>query len=358
MGRLSGLDYVRGVAALGVAVGHLTWPVSHLPELVQRIGPSAAAALGGHWNFLPIAWKLLPPSLYFVCCFFVLSGFVIELSLQRVELWRFFVRRALRIYPVLFLGIALALLSRAVFGIPEPSSEAVVREALLLEGYSLLPQAWTLLVEVRFYLIAAILMVCVPGIRMRTAIIALSFLGLAVLSVYRPALVNESVLSHSLGLSYWIAYMQLGTLMFHRHRGERAISTALVLHAIVFVLGLCIASQGSVGAGAGVVLESAPALCAGLITIAVVLALHDRLPEVRALSSLGAISYPLYVLHVPVGWLTFWATAGFIGADLAICAALAASIAVAAVVHHAVEQPFNRCGRYLTQMRAPRGAPA
>ncbi len=71
-----------------------------------------------------------------------------------------------------------------------------------------------------------------------------------------------------------------------------------------------------------------------------------RIPRVAAIAWLGAISYSLYLLHVPVGYRVMnmirRLSDGELEPTLTIVAALAASIAGAALLHRLVEQPSLR----------------
>lgn len=152
--RLPGIDGLRAVAIGLVLVCHF---------VVEGIRPS------GTWKLV-----LLPATTgdLGVQLFFVLSGFLITSILLmergrtgRVDLYRFFMRRALRIWPAFycFLG-ALALLV-AVHAIDIRGSEFITA-GLFLRNYSMshewwLGHSWSLAVEEQFYLIWPVLLVLI-----------------------------------------------------------------------------------------------------------------------------------------------------------------------------------------------------
>jgi len=142
-GRRLDLDVVRGVAIL-LALG---WHFNH--------GPSG--------NGLLDALQL--PGIRFgwagVDLFFVLSGFLLgrlvlkeQLATGQFDGRRFTVRRVLKLWPVLYVFLAV----QAVFG-PEPWTTFLWQNALHVQNYAgtSLRHLWSLAVEEHFYLVLAVL---------------------------------------------------------------------------------------------------------------------------------------------------------------------------------------------------------
>ena len=145
--RIPSLDGFRAIAIAMVLVCHesVVLPVVMPPQLraqFVRLGPSG------------------------VRIFFVLSGFLITSILLRelektgkISLWRFYIRRALRIFPayVAFL-IGLAFLcSTGILSIPKPRWEDYLPAALYVSDYLSVPwplsHTWSLSVEEQFYFV-------------------------------------------------------------------------------------------------------------------------------------------------------------------------------------------------------------
>jgi len=150
--RYAGLDGLRGIAALGVAIVH-AYPTHTF------------------W----IGWSL-------VDLFFVLSGFLIGSMLldERVNLRNFLIRRALRIWPLYYLTLALALVASYMRVSINPGLEApsdVVASIFFVQGiahYGLsqaelavfadnyilwFGHSWSLAVEQQFYVLLPLLLV-------------------------------------------------------------------------------------------------------------------------------------------------------------------------------------------------------
>jgi peptidoglycan/LPS O-acetylase OafA/YrhL len=84
-------------------------------------------------------------------------------------------------------------------------------------------------------------------------------------------------------------------------------------------------------------------------------ALRDAIKPSRVFDFFAAISYPLYLVHFLIGFslmqiLTSWNVNGL----LATFAALAVTIALAAVLHRAIELPSQALGKALSIRAFPR----
>lgn len=181
--RLEGFEGLRALAALSVFAFHfLHWTA--FPRT--------------HWT----VWELVSDLNAGVVVFFVISGFLLYLPFsranaglaRRVELRSYLVRRALRIYP----GYWLALAGSLAFLVPDARFDdwgEGVRHALLVHSYGAptgigmtgMKHAWTLVVEVSFYLFLPIFAVLVSRLAARvgrvrgewTGVVAVAALGLA-----------------------------------------------------------------------------------------------------------------------------------------------------------------------------------
>ncbi|MEI4482247.1 MULTISPECIES: acyltransferase family protein [unclassified Phyllobacterium] len=171
---------LRAVAVLMVTVSHIYWPILPLrthwsQEFVDSIGPAG------------------------VDLFFVISGFVIYLMAKRsgkvaetkgrfFAFWEFVVKRLIRIYPVYWIAFGVATL---IMGYVELAPDWLEKKPWL-ELFLLVSQpnnrilaAWTLILEMYFYAVAALVILILPRhivlgfsiwFAVVTAAIALAFL--------------------------------------------------------------------------------------------------------------------------------------------------------------------------------------
>ena len=164
-GRLQFANQLRGVAALAVACSHLIgvfWVLRDFAALATATpvqpGPNPPlVALVSH------PWFNLGP--FGVGVFFLISGLVIPFSLQRHSGGGFLLARLLRIYPTyvaaLLIEVAVVYGNGMFWQRPFPyDAWTVVANCLLIQDLVGRPSIdlvnWTLCVELRFYLVVAL----------------------------------------------------------------------------------------------------------------------------------------------------------------------------------------------------------
>jgi peptidoglycan/LPS O-acetylase OafA/YrhL len=368
-GRLESLQYMRGVAALAVAIGHLTWPLTHLPTLSNFIGSENAKLAfdmaAGTW--LPRVYEWMPSSQYFVQCFFVLSGFVIQLSLRSTNAIGFLIQRGFRLYPTLWVTSLVAILGFLVADKPIPDFDAIASEMLLVDRYELNPAVWTLLIEMRFYLAAALFFAFGCGIRLKTIILcaALSFLAVASF-ILPPSFFMEVFRS----IFFYLVWMHCGSLVYEiwvatgRRERERAVRL-FAGHLLAFVACYIVLHKAGFFGNKDASLNPGTLSAALLTLILLVFGERYLARRSRLLEYLGNISYPLYLLHIPLGWLVFSLIFRDVGPTAGVLIGFGAVMLAATLIHNYVEWPLNLAGKQIAKrasvfrMRAPKAmAPA
>jgi peptidoglycan/LPS O-acetylase OafA/YrhL len=321
--RNAGLDGLRGIAALSVAVGHCVVQVTGLPLWATSLRdfPSMPAT-----DVAMRVFSALFPSDAAVMVFFVLSGYVLWSSFQRKRL-RFFAdfpdyacARVYRLFPLVIVSaMPLGLLTAA-------SARELVSNMLLL-SISLNGVLWSLQVEV----VASLALFALWGLTRGTAWKLLVGLVLAFAAspffrgqgvvVFFPAFVLGALIS-SVPEPVW------------RRSWVVAAATAVLLFTNV-VLGHGGITRCFEMAGAAVLVG---AVANGRLRF-----LSGRLPLF-----LGAISYPFYLTH-GVGLICAEPWLGMmppVPAPVAIAARAALSIALtiplAWLLHVFVEDPVLR----------------
>jgi peptidoglycan/LPS O-acetylase OafA/YrhL len=315
------IEALRGLAALAVTWFHLTNTYSL--DWVRY---------SGFYGWLGVE------------VFFVISGFIIPYSLYRSQYRlahfpRFMLRRLVRLEPPYLVSIALVLVLWEVgsrmpgfAGAPPSYSLGQVLAHFLylipLTDYTWLNVVyWTLAYEFVFYISAGLLW--------------------PVLS-RRPLVVTALL----------VAAIQAAEIAW-RDKPTGA--------ALLFFVGICCARRTlrldaswlslSAAAIAIAVLGwfVAPVVAFITLTTALLIAFVD-IPRIRVLAFLGAISYSLYLIHVPVGGRVVNIGRRFIEGpfqELVLSlVALAVTLAVAAVFCKYIEDPAKRASKRVT-LRAP-----
>jgi peptidoglycan/LPS O-acetylase OafA/YrhL len=380
------LESVRGLAALMVA----GWHALALLE-VQGVGDLYGARL---WEIEPPqAWLAKFLSLFLngeaaVLMFFVLSGYVLALSLERSRSlgrkgwWIFYLKRLFRMYPALlvttllivpYLWFGYEYRSRAhvshwfpLFFRSPPDALEILRN-LVLASWSVNPVTWTIRIE---FLGSALMPIVHAVVRRRSRIADAALLALAV---------GGGWLAHRARLSLWLwtdapylfAFV-LGTLLTRLEpsptRADRQglRRTGLVLGGLLFFGGSLLRAADPfvallvTGLGATWLLACVVHAPASSRTRRL---LQHRLPRFY-----GRVSYSFYLIHCPITfallisvvlelpsvWLERWPLA-----CEALLAALSIPIATlaAAALQRWVETPGQRAGRRLAdRLRGTTGA--
>jgi peptidoglycan/LPS O-acetylase OafA/YrhL len=310
--RFRELDVLRGVASLAVLAYHYS---RH-----------------GSRYFSGYPFKFLYGR-YGVQLFFVISGFVIYFTLERSRTLRDFAfSRFSRLYPAYWATLLIALITSTLVLHEHPWWPGYAINATMLQEFvgvgDLDAVFWTLAVELVFY--ALMSLVFVAGLLGQIVPLALLWLVAAVFWSHETGFAGDSFTS--VQQSYFIlpcAPYFIAGIMFHliRSRGLRRSYVGMIALA-----WLCIAF-----------LNGFPqAWVAALIFGGVALAISGRLKFLITPVTLwlGAISYPLYLVHRDLGYyLLFWFDRHQVPHLLAFALTLAAALALAHLVSVAVERP-------------------
>lgn len=321
--RLPELDALRGLAALAVLAFHYTTFYG------QQIGHAGPLPLG------------FPAGNYGVHLFFLVSGFVIFMTLERTgSAMDFVVSRFSRLFPAYW--AALALTAAFVYTIGMPDQRLPLRELALnptmiqqfLGAEHLDGSYWTLQVELFFY--AQMLLWYMLGALRRIRWIIGGWLLLAVaygVGVHRH--LHFSWALRELLIVRHIPFFALGILFYQVHRrgawrGHDALMIGLCLAAIALALP-------------PVFVLAAAACCA---IFALFLAGMLRWLATPAFTALGTMSYSIYLLHQAIGYaIIHRLEARGIPALAAVLAATVFVLTLAAALTWGVERPAMRAIR-------------
>jgi peptidoglycan/LPS O-acetylase OafA/YrhL len=317
-GHFTDLDGMRGLLAVTVMLFHLG-----LNGVIARLTK----------GFVPIGlWTLC------VDFFFILSGFVLYLSLQRSrpDLKRYFVKRLRRLAPMFWIG-TLAMLVLARFHMP---FTVIVANALIVQSLfkGLVPRlsyisldhpGWSVPFELFLPALALPLLPAMARIERRTAaIIVIALLVLAGTFTLALALRHDIALARAaFGLGLGAALARLWQL-----RPTRAARPILVLALFALVFAI-MALAGRVPALAVLF----PLASIGCVYFG---ARTQTFLSTRPFQAIGRWSYSIYLLHVPILTLigqTLGNVAGSLWLKLLV---VVATIGLAALMYHFVEEPL------------------
>lgn len=371
--RILFLDSLRAIAVLLVMWGHVMLVGINDPTTVGVWVPGVAAPIFGpdspaqnpHGKLgLMMALSIgVGPGGLGVALFFLISGFIILRTVERTKPSAFLMQRFFRIFPLCFVSVLLVAGATAAYcaymGFEQPNSiKSVLTSSFAMNFYngafSTVPVLWTLEVEIAFYIIMAVL-AALPGKVNTASIVCLSGVCLLFTALTVSPLVQEGrsetvrILLHLSSMSVHVSYMLIGSIVY------RAYSTSSwARHVIPFVvvfgfywLGLNVLQSATNHREIG---ASAHDGVAALMIFAVAMAIGMDGRALRPLRWIGSISYPLYLLHVPIAWMLLVINSRLgLGMHSAGLVSIGTVMVLSWILHKSIEMPSQQFGKRLSE---------
>lgn len=358
-GKILFANQLRGLAALFVVASHLGAVFWGMREIVAaHIGApiySGSPALTLSW----LSFRYLSLGPFGVAVFFLISGFVIPISLEKLEFRQFLISRFFRIYPTyvacVTFGLGVVMLSAHMYGMPFPwDRRSLVTNYTLTHtflGYDAVDLVnWTLAIEVKFYLVAAII---APFIR-RARILPL-FAASALCLLFNFAVRHAPLPGWSFftvrGLAsefMFVSFMLIGVVYHYAWR--QAIGRRGTVLSVAGLFGLFTAAF-AFSTQAPDMRYVYPSYAIGLAVFSACYFARDRFRPVRILDFFADISYPLYLVHSLLGYVVIRRLLDH-GVNMYLCEATAVlcAISIAWLIHMVVEKPTAEFGKWLAKI--------
>lgn len=352
--RIASLDGLRTVAILAIVAFHYCyrWAPPLSSATLYPYGRALAGLPGVRFGAFGVQ------------LFFIISGFVIAMTLERCRTpLEFAVRRYARLGPAMLIFSLLTFAAMQLIpGAPFPEHvswfassltfiDPVLLNRLIPGGafQSIAGAYWSLYVEVQFYVLACLLYFT-AGRWFRAAMGAVSAVAAALLIVRLPL---ASPVSNNLLIPRFLPWFILGIGFHALALGQQRLTGAALLGLGVLELLVQHAAGVRAAAPPGIVL-----LWAALFAAALWLRPLAACLACKPLVEIGAASYGLYLIHENVGVAVLHALPPM-GAAAGICAAAAVAagcVALALVSFRWIERPLSRLIR--AWLLAPRSRAA
>jgi peptidoglycan/LPS O-acetylase OafA/YrhL len=356
--RLSRIESLRALAAMGVVVGH-AWGIAH------AFGPAASETYfhrvvygAGHGAFL-----LLGLSGYLLWWPFVRANWHRN---EKVDLRQYALNRALRILPLYFIAMTFLLVTREDGG----TLEQWVTVYLLAQNFShewlftVDGPLWTIVIEVHFYIALPIIAWALARAARDSAARAaalLALLALPSLGLWLYAVTfaehHRVLLQHSLpGTFFFIAAgMELAFFRLYVQQRKPAwlngrLGSSDVWLGASIVIWIVLFSDFT--------LLPFVTLATFLTVGACVLPLRQgvlvRVLDWKPLAVVGVASYSLYVWHLPLeDFITGYEPGVAEGVAVPFLVAIPLCVAVALLSYRLIEEPFLRLRKRWSPASAP-----
>lgn len=345
--RILALDGLRGLAALAVVLYHYSTRYGEL------YGPREGL------------WFTFPYGQYGVRLFFVISGFVIFMTLDRMKnLWQFMASRFARLFPVFWVAMGLTLLVIRWTALPrrQISNADAWWNLTMVPGMhgaqSIDGVYWSLRYELSFYIVMGLILGL--GLR-RFALLIVA--GIVVASSLGQRQVSLHLYGEAGNLTlwdfhpYWFSMFLIGMTLYDMRERFRWWHGALLLLCFgeIAIQQFAWRMQDASHPGwpyLGVIAVSAAS---------VFVASRWRVPWLtsRPMVFLGAISYSWYLIHQNFGFAIIrWVESLGGPIMLGIGVAFVSCIGIALGLTKLVEQPANRWLRGVLLRKEPDGRAA
>jgi peptidoglycan/LPS O-acetylase OafA/YrhL len=349
---------LRAIAPLLVLISHWFFAYWAARPLIAGV-TMAVEQPGAAPHFTQFYFQYFNFGALGVAIFFLISGFVIPFSLSAYSTSGFLAARALRIFPTYAAGLAISWATVWLSSIywHKPlwfNFEHYLANAFLINilidqpGLDLVN--WTLAIEVKFYIFAALFSGAIirakylPFIAWAAVASALNLSVHFVLqaSADKPLPIWVTTLARE---STFVGYMLIGTVFYYQYIGAISKLRALGLVTGLFIVFCCIWAVSPIH-------NEFPWNTANyayaIVIFAAAYACRDEIHSNRLLDWLSGISYPLYVVHAIVGYVTMRILLD-LGVNLYIAMAIASfeAFGAAALIHKFVEVPSTSLGKRL-----------
>jgi len=326
--RVDSLDGLRGIAAIAVMLFHYLFR-----------GPGLYPQLG-------ISYRWAEYGAYGVNLFFIVSGFVIFMSIRQSSFRRFATARLIRLFPLYWLCVILTFAFTTAAGLPGRTvtlGEAAVN-LTMLQGYLGVPEVdgvyWTLAVELAFYAQCGLLLLAGLVYDRALDFVLPVWLGLAALTLLPHSSGGIPVLAELQFAIGWLPLFIIGVALYCAWRGDVRFRRLVLIPLALGIRTLHDPVEGAVT----------------LVLVALaVLALSSPRWGFGApvLRWLGLISYALYLLHQNLGYVALRAVTPWIGQRWSVVLVGAGALMLASLATFAFDVPVRRRLRRALMRRTP-----
>lgn len=353
-------NQLRAIAVLAVLLSHWFGVYWGMRGLVAQY--TSSEILQGPTS---VAFNIVSSFTYFnfgsfgVSIFFLISGFVIPFSLEKLNAPSFLVARFFRIFPTYMVGLALSLSVVALAGWfwDKPfmwGLGTIISNAFLffnlLGVYSIDLVNWTLAIEIKFYLLCALF---IPFIRKGHVWMFLGFGLLTFLVNFKVQGIAFRISNTSINTALfavvvemiYISFMMIGVFFYYTIKNKIS-PLQLVIYSCIqigFVTASWLVSSIAIQFD-----NSFYPYLISFVLFSMAYYWRDKFRPLKWLDRMADVSYPMYAMHSLIGY-TFIRIMMHFGITFFVAAAIALVLVygIALFIHHFVEKPSTEYGKRL-----------
>lgn len=334
------IDALRFLAAVSVVFYHYTFR----GYAANNYSPLPFLAIGKFTKYGYLGVEL----------FFIISGYVVLLSAQGKTIRQFFTSRVTRLYPAFWVACSLTFLVEYIWGpsVGERQISSDLHATLqqyawnmtMLNGFLNVEHIdgvyWSLTVEIRFYLLIALLIISKQMPRIDIVLAA----WLAYAAVVGPAAVSH--LTHLL-MPRYAAYFAAGMLFYLMQKQSGRTWRRYGLLALSYLLAVRSSIERTHEQAAYFQGALSWQVVAGIITLffAIFLLITFRkynLSRYSWFAWFGVLTYPLYLVHQNIGYLLFHRLGGAINKYVLLSSTVLLMLILSYGIHVLIEKPLSK----------------
>jgi len=329
--RLKELDLLRFLAALAVVFFHYAFRGYAKGDMSTM--PYPLLAEPAKYGYLGVEF------------FFMISGFVILMTASSNNLKVFFISRAVRLYPAFWACCTITFITTLAIGQPRYSADFyqyIVNMTLLGDFLDVPPidgVYWSLFAEIKFYLMISVLLAFKKIEKIETFLVFWLLISavseVLVLDKLRSILVTDYAAYFIAGATFYCLWA----------KGISAARILLLLGALILACYTAVVWAQE--------LETKYLTDYNLLIVCGVIVLFfitffliasNKTAALGAINwtTLGALTYPLYLLHQMVGFMIFNLAYPALNPHLLLWGTLALMIGASYVIHKNIEVPVAR----------------
>ncbi|MFI9120536.1 acyltransferase family protein [Streptomyces bikiniensis] len=331
--RLYALDGLRLVVALMVVFYHYV-------ALAAPWGHSTVTIFPTAHQFARFGWLGVE-------VFFLISGFVICMSVWGRTLGDFAISRLTRLFPAYWVGVLLTALVVKMWPVVseiEGWGSVITNLTMLQAGNNTQPVDqvyWTLFVELKFYLLMAV--VVFFGVTYRTCLV---FCGVWTAAAALAPVMGSTLLTQ-FAMPIYAPFFIAGIAFYlmRRYRPNAVLWTIVGFQLLLSQRYVDYRMEVSLGKELAAALPTWPArliIVAGFAVVgAIALGAFDRI-RWKWLTHAGAITYPLYLIHMHIGMTLIHKLRDRIPAVPLVLLVTVGMMVAAWLIHRLVERPLGK----------------
>ncbi|WP_417876683.1 acyltransferase family protein [Winogradskyella sediminis] len=299
--RIYQLDLFRFIAALVVMLYHYLFrgfTADHLSDL-------SFSALTDYFKYGFLGINI----------FFIISGFVISLSIKDRSIVKFVISRISRLYPMYWISVLITFIVILLFGAPRFTAEIsqFLYNLTMFQNYigieSIDGVYWTLFIEMKFYIfIIGTYLVLNKLNEIKLDYLIYTWLTMSVLYLFFYDYYIFR-LAKSVFILDWSSYFIAGIIFYQIYKSHLNLKYGLLLliSVIVSVNHTIIETARK---ARHFNLEFSPEISSGIIIVFYLFMILVACNKLKRLNSskfvtIGMLTYPLYLIHQKIGYIIF-----------------------------------------------------